>query len=103
MSYQMFIDDERFPAGNETDWIICRTLKEVTACVALHGMPNYISFDHDLGDDEPNGFEITKMLVDYDLDALHKFPSNFAWYIHSQNPIGKANIDSYLANYFNVR
>ena len=67
----------------------------------VHGMQGYISFDHDLGENERTGYDIAKLLVDLDMNGEREFalPAEFEFYVHSQNPIGKANIEAYLNNY----
>lgn len=101
MSYKLFIDDERFPVYD--DWIIARSFKEVKSLVEKMGMPNHISFDHDLGKDQPTGFDIAKWMCEVDMDKIHVFPSDFTYYVHSQNPVGAKNIQSYLENYTRIR
>lgn len=101
MSYNMFIDDERMPV-NPTD-IICRTMEDVIYVVTTYGMPKYISFDHDLGEDKPTGYDIAKWLVECDMDEEYKFPDDFDFGVHSQNPIGKKNIEQYMNNYLNFK
>lgn len=96
MSYKMFIDDERFPIG--PDWVICRDTQDVVDSVVELGFPNYISFDHDLGDCEETGYDLAKEFIDWDLDH-GIIPPDFDFYVHSQNPIGKENIETLLANY----
>jgi hypothetical protein len=103
MPYNLFIDDERFPADNGKDWIIARTLDDVKEIVEQRGLPLEISWDHDLGENQPTGFDIAKWMVDQELADLHRFPDGFSFYVHSQNPIGKANIENYFFNYFRVR
>jgi hypothetical protein len=111
MSYAMFIDDERVPLDvtwMSTDfaynnWVICRNLNEVLYTIAARGMPDLISFDHDLGNNEPTGFDITKKLVDMDLDGDIKFPDKFDFEVHSKNPVGAENIKSYLNNYLRMK
>lgn len=101
MTYNMFIDDERYPPNDDTRmWVICRNLYDVEWYVMTYGMPSFISFDHDLGEDQPTGYDIAKMLVEYDSVGNTKFVSGFNFYVHSQNPIGAKNIKSYLDNYF---
>lgn len=112
MSYAMFIDDERFPSDvywmgrdfqNIADWEICRTFNEVIAHVETWGMPFLISFDHDLGENQPTGYDIAKALVELDMDGHNTFPRNFEYMAHSQNPVGVKNILYYLDNYMRVR
>lgn len=113
MDWFLFIDDERFRedvtwvnyvrASNE--WRIARNLQQVLELIDEHGMPLYISFDHDLGEDEPTGFDIAKRLVEGDMNSdtrLH-FPPTFDFVVHSQNPVGAENIQKYLDGYFAFR
>ena len=104
--YSLFIDDERKPPYNDgRNWIIARNFDDVMMCFRIHGMPGYISFDHDLGENERTGFDIAKFLVELDMDAEPDFqiPEEFEYYVHSQNPIGKANIEGLLDNYLEHR
>lgn len=103
MSWRLFIDDERLPADQDYDMIIARDFVEVMNLISDLGMPVFISFDHDLGMDRATGFDIAKTLVDMDLDGWAKFPPNFSFYVHSQNPVGKANIENYLNQYLEVK
>jgi len=105
MTWNLFIDDERFPVDEPgMFWEIARNHNEVVKLIEEKGMPSYISFDHDLGDFENgDGYKIAKYLVDLDLYTDYKFPENFNYYVHSQNPIGKANIEGYLNNYLKFK
>lgn len=115
MTYQIFVDDERKPSDifwaprhvqekyHNEEWIICETRAQVYCAIYSKGIPSYISFDHDLGEDEDTGFDISKMIVNMDLDGFRRIPDNFKFYVHSQNPIGKKNIESYLNNYMKVK
>lgn len=103
MSYRMFIDDERFPPGDENDWAICRNLFEVQLVIDYEGMPSFISFDHDLGANQPSGMDITKWLVESELDGKLKFPEGFDFYVHSQNTAGAKNIEGLLRQYLQQR
>ena len=118
MTWNLFIDDERNPHNvfwadskilsryHEEDWVICRNHYEVFDRVFELGMPSYISFDHDLGEDNWTGYDIVKELVDIDMNTIdtnYMFPKDFDFFVHSQNPIGKKNIESYLNRYLSVR
>lgn len=106
MRYSLFIDDERFPPKNDgRNWVIARDWEQVLIMLRLHGMPGYISFDHDLGEVEHDGYDIAKLLVDLDMghDPDFALPPEFSFYVHSQNPIGKANIEAYLNNYLRIK
>lgn len=99
MNWTLFIDDERMPPWHADDsWLIARSFDEVKNLVADLGMPCFVSFDHDLGKNQPTGMDIAKWLVDQDLDGI-RFPLGFDFYVHSQNPVGKKNIEAYLHQY----
>lgn len=104
--YALFIDDERFPPQDDRRWIVARTAEEVAVCLDQNGMPEHISFDHDLGDGIPTGYDIVQAFVDSDIDQKpaaygidFRFPEGLTWYVHSQNPVGRDNIDHLMRNY----
>lgn len=104
MSYKLFIDDERFPPDDGGDWVIARDLYEVAEIVENRGCPSFISFDHDLGADTPDGHDIAKYLVNLDVDLNQTFiKDGFEFYVHSQNPVGAANINGLIAQYLECR
>lgn len=88
----LYLDDLRpIPDG----YIGLRSYREFVDWITLHGLPVYISFDHDLGLAK-SGYDCAKWLVDYCLD--HKVPlPDFD--VHSQNPVGKENITALLNNF----
>ena len=99
MTYKMFIDDERFPVT--TDWVIVRSSEEAKECVRNYGIPRFISFDHDLGgEDTSMNFIHWLIKIVLDSNGFMKFPTEYT--VHSQNPVGAANIkslmDSAIAN-----
>ena len=100
--WKLFIDDERYPI-DET-MVIARSVKDAIELINLNGCPIEINFDHDLGDNVPTGFHLAQWLVEKDLDENGSFlPNNFTYYIHSQNPIGRENIDKLLSQYLNFK
>ena len=114
MSWNLFLDDERNLADvawapwqiqekyRNEEWVVCRNVQAALSEIDSHGMPSFISFDHDLGQNELTGYDLTKVLVDNALDFVdecYQFPQNFDFYVHSKNPIGKANIESLLSSY----
>lgn len=93
MTYKLFIDDERNPVTN--DWKIARSSQEAIQYLQLFGCPVEIAFDHDLGGDDTS-MHFCRALYDY-LDATEQaFPEGFTYSIHSQNPVGRENIKSYM-------
>lgn len=106
MRYSLFIDDERDPPRNDGRyWLVARDWRGVMTLLRVHGMPGYISFDHDLGEDTHTGYDIAKFLVALDMDGEAEFqlPKGFDFYVHSQNPVGRDNIEKYLRNYLEHR
>jgi len=110
MTYPLFIDDERFPPDDNQAWEIARSFDEVAEVLARRGPPNFVSFDHDLGDHTPTGADIAKAMVEGDICAKSgetprgdhldfRFVEGFSFYVHSQNPVGKRNIQGYLDGY----
>lgn len=109
MTYSLFIDDERWPSdviwadwyGTKTQWVIARNWSEVETLIESLGMPNFISFDHDLGpaDVSIDGYQIAQNLVEWSMDGKIEFPIGFEFYVHSMNSIGKKNIEHLLNNY----
>ena len=95
---KLFIDDERMPPGDATDWHIVRTSQEAIAFVQNHGVPALISFDHDLGG-EDTAMNFVRWLIDLDLDINGSIPADFSFEIHSQNPVGALNIRTLLESY----
>jgi hypothetical protein len=89
--YSLFIDDLRDPA-NKTD-VIARSSGEAIAIVSALGMPDHISYDHDLGGDDTSIIFIN-WLTDQLIDKKLSFPDDFTFSVHSQNPVGVENIKS---------
>jgi len=117
---KLFLDDIRNPKDGiglvpsimnkfyfENDWNVVRSYDEFIDFIKTNGVPKFISFDHDLSDEhynnnilsdsyvEKTGFECAKWLVDFCLDNTKQLPE---FMVHSANPVGKKNIESYLKN-----
>ena len=122
MSWKLFLDDERNPADvtwaplglqhnyRDGDWKIARTLLEVSKLITEYGMPVAVSFDHDLGDKQPTGHDIAMHMVQLDMDRerdlfgdVIEFAEDFVFFVHSKNPVGKANIIGYLNGYLEFK
>ena|SRR6476661_9107426 len=130
---KLFLDDIRVPedclkymhrrVGDQIslyreDWIIVRSYEEFVKEIQENGLPDLISFDHDLADEhivdfyknenlpEPNlayddykektGFDCAKWLVNHCMDSDKELPK---YMLHTWNPIGLENIDKYLKNF----
>lgn len=105
MNYSIFLDDERIPTDvtwielPDIKWSIIRDFEWFKFYIN-GGMPEYITFDHDLQDFNEDGTENTgytclKWLVDYCIDHDMMLPVCF---FHSMNPIGVKNMKSYYEN-----
>lgn len=97
MTYKLFIDDERWPIDDGTKWVIARSSADAIAAVEGLGVPDYISYDHDLGGDDTSIKFIWWMIDAYIDGKITTFPVNY--YVHSQNPIGAENIRSLLGGF----
>lgn len=87
---KLFLDDVRDPPDNS--WVTVRSFDDFIGWIVLHGVPDLISFDHDLGENQPTGMDCAKWLVENELPIK-------GWKVHSANPPGHANIESLLSNW----
>lgn len=105
----IFLDDERnpddvtwvtYPEGVE--WHVVRNaaqfIRMLTAC-KFTGEDFIVSFDHDIqvfvNSEEITGYDILKKMVDEQLYGNKRIPE---CYFHTQNPIGKKNMQMYYNN-----
>ena len=120
VKYNLFLDDVRMPHTTynytknkiyiDFDWQVKRSYDEFVEMIIDNGLPEVVSFDHDLADahydpntwtenfvyQEKTGMDCVKWLVNYCIDKGKPFPT---WYIHSMNPIGSENMRSYITSY----
>jgi len=91
-----------FDKSLESEFDIVRNYNEFVAYIKKNGLPNFISFDNDLGLDEngviaPDGYAAAKWLVyESNLDL-----TNLKFYVHSANPVAAEQIRGLLNNYIN--
>lgn len=94
--WKLFIDDERNPVGK--NWVIARSSQEAIDCIKLFGtFPQEIAFDHDLGGDDTS-IKLINWMTEMLIDKKYSFHEKFTYSIHSQNPIGKNNINCCMIN-----
>ncbi len=128
---RLFLDDLRVPTDcskihympyrvsdlniYNDDWDIVRSHGQFIKWIEENGLPDIVSFDHDLGDDtnlrgvlpieewfdidnnrEYTGMDSAKWLVDYCLDNDLTLPE---FIVHSANPSGYENIDGLLTSF----
>lgn len=116
MKTLIFLDDER--NFEDVTWIkypeynvkIVRNMKEFINEVLLNSdnMCNTdYSFDHDImdfvDDKENTGYTCVQWLCDYIIDNyidnIDMIMNSITIYVHSKNPIGKMNIETYYENF----
>jgi hypothetical protein len=78
------------------------TVEEAIEYILTNGCPNFISFDNDLMT-KLEGIDLARWLVDNDLKNTGFIPEDFQFFVHSQNPIAKVRIYSYLGQYLEYR
>ncbi|UKB78904.1 cyclic-phosphate processing receiver domain-containing protein [Chryseobacterium sp. MEBOG07] len=115
----LFLDDIRYPIEAyhytkqdiflRSGWHIVRNYEQFVNRILEKGLPEMISFDHDLADVhylkqdsqeyvEKTGYDCAKWLIEYCMDNYLDLPQ---FYCHSMNPVGKENILSLLKNFRN--
>jgi hypothetical protein len=102
VSWRLFLDDERYPVT--TGWMIARSSAEAIELCKEYGFPSFITFDHDLGG-EDTALVFINWMIDRTLDSVStdrpplQFPKSYS--VHSQNPVGAANIKSLMDSFIN--
>lgn len=109
MSYNLFLDDEREPNKFLNDiraWVVVRNYSQFVEVITRNGLPNFISFDHDLADEhyvqsvdysrfkEKTGYDCARWLIEYCMRTAQPLPD---WQVHSMNPVGRININQTLS------
>ena len=119
--YNLFLDDVRVPTDvtwanipADQHYSLVRSYKEFVDLITLRReVPKYVCYDHDLADThyghglnnneipyesykEKTGYDAAKWLVNYCMERGIKHPP---YVVHSMNPIGKQNIESYINSY----
>ena len=91
---KLYLDDIRNPKTK--GWTIVRNYYEFVKEIDEHGLPDEISFDHDLGEDAKTGYDCAKWLCEYCwMNGIPIPPYN----VHSANPVGRDNIIGILKSY----
>lgn len=119
--YNLFLDDLRIPTDvtwanipADQHYSLVRSYKEFVDLITLRReVPKFVCYDHDLADThyghglnnneipydsykEKTGYDCAKWLVGYCFAKKIKHPP---YVVHSMNPIGKQNIESYINSY----
>jgi hypothetical protein len=122
MAYNLYLDDFRDPIDSSyyrnepvytnLDWIVVRNYDEFTKKIEELGIPEVVSFDHDLADvhyekqqfnyndetQEKTGYHCAKWLIYYCIDNKKDLPAMIL--VHSMNPAGTQNIWSLFNTYW---
>ena len=102
---KLFLDDIRTPdmvydKTVATDFVVVRNYAEFVNYIKQNGIPEFISFDNDLGLDKngevaPDGYAAVKWLVyESGLDLRY-----LEFKVHSANPVAAEQIRGLLNNY----
>ena len=96
----LWLDDLRpVPADTDTEQYECvRTFFEFKCWIMENGMPDVMDLDHDLGTSMMTGYDCLRLVLgihcqnypDMELPELR---------IHSQNPVGRENMQCLYDNY----
>lgn len=91
-----------YPKSMETEFDIVRTYDDFVHYITENGLPEFISFDNDLGLDKneevaPDGYAAAKWLVYESGLDLRKLK----FHVHSANPVAAKQIEGLLTNYIN--
>lgn len=92
---KLFLDDLRIVPNV---FLSVKSYFEFTEFILQNRLPDFISFDHDLGE-EKTGYDCAKWLVNFCMDNNLQLPE---FSVHSQNPVGKENIQLLLENFNKV-
>ena len=119
--YNLFLDDVRTPENaysytlderyRKLKWVTVRNFADFTVCVKHNGVPELVSFDHDLDSEhythntssipyddfeEETGYHCAQWLFDYCKKNKEKLP---AYTCHTLNKIGEENIRDLLNSF----
>jgi len=126
MGYKLFLDDIRVPVDcllyisnqelykNNQDWVIVRNYYEFINIIRNKGIPDVVSFDHDLATEhyhemnkgtkidydtasEKTGYHCAQWLINHCIDNEFDLPKDI--HIHSMNFYGGQNIKSLFNSY----
>jgi hypothetical protein len=111
MMIGLFLDDERCPDEvkwvkypKDIKWNIISDAQSFINFITIFGITEVISFDHDIQSYTDDGDEITGYdLVKYLCEWLTGHPNVGIpiVYFHTQNPVGKKNMECYWNNFIN--
>lgn len=123
--YKLFLDDVRVPSDVKWvelpvgPWVIVRNFLDFKVVIGTRGLPEHISFDHDLASEHydpalwkkfgisdykklenPTGYDCAAWLIEHCRTFDKDFPS---YTVHSMNPVGAARIKATIEHYKSYR
>jgi len=119
MKKALYLDDQRTPTNvlpGYEPWHIVRNYDEFVDWITKNGMPDFISYDHDLADEHIDDYFKQKLSMGFQNPSYHEYKEKTGldcakWLVnycqnnnvqvtgcsvHSHNPVGATNIHSFL-------
>jgi hypothetical protein len=78
--------------NHDSEWYVARSSNEAISLIEEKGPPAFISFDHDLSGSD-RAIDVCKYLSE------NYYNSEVDYIVHSENPLGKQNIISYMESW----
>lgn len=125
MAYKLFLDDIRKPQDvtwvslPPGPWVIVRNFLDFKVIIGTRGLPEHVTFDHDLADEHydaglwkktgiadysklqnPTGYDCAAWLIEHCRTFDLAFP---AYTVHSMNPVGRERIKAAIEHYKSYR
>ena len=109
----LFLDDERNPEDvtwvkypENTEWTVVRNSSDFRDAFILGGF-DVLSFDHDIAEistegKETTGYHVLKNMVEHMMDNPDDNLPEYVFF-HTQNPVGKRNMESYWKCFLKVK
>jgi len=94
----LWLDDLR-PAPDGFIWVetVSQLIYKLDELKELDQEINIMSLDHDLGENEPTGYDFVKYLVEVGNYEPSYYPRQI--YLHTANPVGRENMYQLLMRY----
>ncbi|SRR5260221_11333171 len=95
MTWKLWLDDQLDDQNTPSRWIPvgyigARNTYDAMILVKVKGLPEFINFDHDLGEDDTAMTFLNKLVELYPNGPVPEYQ------IHSQNPVGSKNIVAFM-------
>ena len=84
----LWLDDVRHPPEDGGPWLWVKTVEDAIVILKFDEV-EMVSFDHDLGTGQKDGYELAAWVEE---EACTGRIKQFDWVVHSQNPVGRKRI-----------